>query len=254
MKTTLTGGLCAATLLITAATSAVAVETTGTPGSPSATTTIPGDQLPAPDPPFGGEINDDALTSKPWWAPRIVPPKEAPNVLLIITDDSGFGVPSTFGGVIPTPTMDRIAEERPALQPHILHRALLADPRRPHHWAKPPLGRLRRDLRAGHRIPRLQQHHRQGQGHHRPHPARQWLRHLVVRQGPQHPGLRRQPSRALRPVADRFRLRIFLRIRRWRCQPVAAQPVPQHHPDLSLRGQTRAGIWSPAWPTMPSTT
>ncbi len=40
-----------------------------------------------------------------------MPPAEAPNVLLIITDDSGFGVPSTFGGVIPTPTMDRIAGE-----------------------------------------------------------------------------------------------------------------------------------------------
>ncbi len=32
-------------------------------------------------------------------------------MLLIITDDAGFGVPSTFGGVIPTPTMDRIANE-----------------------------------------------------------------------------------------------------------------------------------------------
>ena len=56
-------------------------------------------------------IKDDALQSKPWWAPRVVPPKGAPNVLLIITDDAGFGVPSTFGGVIPTPTMDRIANE-----------------------------------------------------------------------------------------------------------------------------------------------
>ncbi len=90
---------------------AATLETTGTPGSPSATTTILGDQLPAPQPPFGGVIKDDALNSKPWWAPRIVPPKEAPNVLLIITDDAGFGVPSTFGGVIPTPTMDRIANE-----------------------------------------------------------------------------------------------------------------------------------------------
>jgi arylsulfatase A-like enzyme len=35
----------------------------------------------------------------------------APNVLLIITDDTGFGVPSTFGGFIPTPTMDRLASE-----------------------------------------------------------------------------------------------------------------------------------------------
>ena len=91
--------------------SAQAQETTGTPGSPSATTTIDGKQLPAPQPPFGGVIKDDALQSTPWWAPTIVPPKGVPNILLIITDDAGFGVPSTFGGVIPTPTMDRIAAE-----------------------------------------------------------------------------------------------------------------------------------------------
>ena len=54
-------------------------------------------------------IKDDALQSKPWWPPRVVPPKDAPNILLIMTDDAGFGVPSTFGGVIPTPNMDRIA-------------------------------------------------------------------------------------------------------------------------------------------------
>ena len=91
--------------------SALAQQITGTPGSPSATTTIDGKQLPPPDPKFGGVIKDGALQSKPWWAPRVVPPKGAPNVLLIITDDAGFGVPSTFGGVIPTPTMDRIANE-----------------------------------------------------------------------------------------------------------------------------------------------
>ena len=88
-----------------------AQQVTGVLGSPSATTTISGQQLPAPAPKFGGVIKDDALQSKYWWAPRIVPPKQAPNVLLIITDDAGFGVPSTFGGVIPTPTMDRIANE-----------------------------------------------------------------------------------------------------------------------------------------------
>jgi arylsulfatase A-like enzyme len=88
-----------------------AQQVTGTPGSPDATTTIGNRQLPAPDPTFGGVIRQDALQSKPWWPPRVVPPKGAPNVLLIITDDAGFGIPSTFGGVIPTPTMDRIAAE-----------------------------------------------------------------------------------------------------------------------------------------------
>ena len=90
---------------------AAAQQITGVPGSPSATTTISGKQLPPPDPKFGGVIKQDALQSKYWWAPRVVPPKGAPNVLLIITDDAGFGVPSTFGGIIPTPTMDRIAQE-----------------------------------------------------------------------------------------------------------------------------------------------
>ena len=40
----------------------------------------------------------------------MVPPKGAPNVLLIITDDQGYGVSGTFGGVIPTPSMDRLAK------------------------------------------------------------------------------------------------------------------------------------------------
>jgi arylsulfatase len=38
-----------------------------------------------------------------------VPPKDAPNVLLIMTDDAGFSAPGTFGGVVPTPALDRIA-------------------------------------------------------------------------------------------------------------------------------------------------
>lgn len=75
----------------------------GAPGLPSATVTLQGDQLPAPPQKFGGVIKDTAPQSKPYWPARIVPPKGAPNVLLIMTDDSGFGVPSTFGGVIPTP-------------------------------------------------------------------------------------------------------------------------------------------------------
>ena len=114
--------------ILVATVSAMAQETTGVPGAPSATTTISGKQLPAPDPPFGGVIEHDALQSKPWWAPRIVPPKEAPNILLIITDDAGFGVPSTFGGVIPTPTMDRIAKS--GLRYNNIHSTALCSPTR----------------------------------------------------------------------------------------------------------------------------
>ncbi len=88
----------------------LAQHVTGELGAPSATTTSGGKQLPAPVPKFGGVIKQKASESKAWWAPRVVPPKGAPNVLLIMTDDQGFGAPSTFGGVIPTPAMDRIAQ------------------------------------------------------------------------------------------------------------------------------------------------
>jgi len=89
---------------------AMAQQITGTPGSPGATTTIDGKQLPPPPPAFGGVIKEDAKDSKPWWPPTVVPSKGAPNVLLIMTDDAGYGVSSTFGGVIPTPTLDRLAK------------------------------------------------------------------------------------------------------------------------------------------------
>ena len=104
------------------------VQTTGKAGSPSATTTIDGKQLPAPEPKFDGVIEHDALKSTPWWAPRIVPPAKAPNVLLIITDDAGFGVPSTSGGVIPSPTMDRVASN--GLLYNNIHSTALCSPTR----------------------------------------------------------------------------------------------------------------------------
>ncbi|RIK65922.1 MAG: arylsulfatase [Planctomycetota bacterium] len=98
------------------------------PGSPAATATIDGRQLPPPDPAFGGVIKETASESKAWWAPRVTPPKQAPNILLIITDDSGFGVPSTFGGVIPTPVMDRVAKS--GLRYNNIHSTALCSPTR----------------------------------------------------------------------------------------------------------------------------
>jgi arylsulfatase len=109
-KQILIGGMLAAAVMAVAPSARAQVQTTGTPGSPSATTTIDGKQLPPPDPKFGGVIKDSAVDSKPYWPPTVVPPKGAPNVLLIMTDDQGYGVYSTFGGVIPTPAMDRIAK------------------------------------------------------------------------------------------------------------------------------------------------
>jgi len=80
------------------------------PGSPAYGEPVISKALPPPVPQFGGEIKQTAADSKPWWAPRIVPPKGAPNVLLIMLDDAGYGSESTFGGTIPTPALDRIAK------------------------------------------------------------------------------------------------------------------------------------------------
>ena len=87
------------------------MQITGAPGSPDAMTTIDGRYLPPPPQPFQGRIELNAAQSKPSWPARVVPPTGAPNILLIMTDDVGFAAPSTFGGVIPTPELDRIANE-----------------------------------------------------------------------------------------------------------------------------------------------
>jgi len=100
----------------------------GVLGSPSATMSIDGKTTPPPDPKFGGVIKDDALKSKrggrhAWCRPRV---RQHP---AHHDDDSGFGVPSTFGGVIPTPTMDRIAKT--GLRYNNIHSTALCSPRAP---------------------------------------------------------------------------------------------------------------------------
>jgi hypothetical protein len=87
-------------LCLSVVTIANAQQVYGVPGSPSATEFPDSKTLPPPAMKFGGVIKPSAVDSKPWWPPRIVPPKGAPNVLLIMTDDAGYGVAGTFGGVI----------------------------------------------------------------------------------------------------------------------------------------------------------
>src|SRR5215831_17697160 len=66
------------------------IQTTGVPGSPDATTTIDGRYIPPPPQKFQGDIKLNAMQSTPAWPARVVPPKGAPNILLIMTDDVGF--------------------------------------------------------------------------------------------------------------------------------------------------------------------
>src|SRR5947209_18028158 len=69
------------------------------------------DALPRPEPPFKGHIGRTTKDSTKDFPQEVQAPKGAPNILLILTDDVGFGASSPFGGPIPTPTMDRLAKE-----------------------------------------------------------------------------------------------------------------------------------------------
>ncbi len=68
------GGTLWGTFALTTA-SLFAQQINGTPGSPDAMVTFDGKQLPPPDMTFGGVINETAKDSKPYWPPRMVPPK-----------------------------------------------------------------------------------------------------------------------------------------------------------------------------------
>jgi len=59
--------------------------------------------------PYQGTIGKTLNDSKEWWAPVAKAPAGAPNVVLIILDDVGFGASSAFGGLIHTPTLDSLA-------------------------------------------------------------------------------------------------------------------------------------------------
>ena len=73
-----------AAAVMAVAPSAVGQQINGTPGTPNATVTIDGKQIPPPPMPFGGVINESVKNSKPYWPPRVVAPKSAPNILLVL--------------------------------------------------------------------------------------------------------------------------------------------------------------------------
>ncbi|MCK1465517.1 arylsulfatase [Bradyrhizobium sp. 2] len=89
---------------------AIAQQSTGTSGAAGATPTVDGRYLPPFPPPFTGHIGREAKDSTPDFPKEVRSPKGAPNILLILTDDVGFAASSTFGGPVPTPTMERLAK------------------------------------------------------------------------------------------------------------------------------------------------
>ena len=85
-------------------------------------------------------------------------------------------------------------------------------------------------------------------------PERQRLRHVLVRQEPQHAHLSIQPGRTVRPVAQRDGLRVLLRVHGRRDRPVDALSLPQSLPRSSPGSASPATTSSPTWRTRPSST
>ena len=209
------------------------------PGSPSATTTIDGKAAPAAAAEFGGVIKETAAESKALVAAarraaqgraqRAAHHDRRPGLrrlrhLRRRHPDAGAG-PHRQGGA--------------ALHAVPLHRAVLADAGGADHRPQPPLGRLRRDRRAVDRLPGLRLDHRPGERDHRRDPQGQRLRHVVVRQEPQHAGLSSTAWPGPSTNGRRDGLRVLLRLHGRRDRPVDAVPVPRSHPDLSVDRQAR---------------
>ena len=98
-----------------------AIKDTATPKAPVV--------LPMTEPRFQGEVGRTFKDSDPPQFPQpIRPPKGAPNVVVILLDDAGFGQFSTFGGGTPSPTADRLAAE--GLRFNEFHTTALCSPTR----------------------------------------------------------------------------------------------------------------------------
>jgi arylsulfatase A-like enzyme len=72
--------------------------------------TIDRTKLPLPESKFQGVVGATYKKSKPDWPKVPTPPAGAPNVVVILLDDVGFGQVSTFGGPVPTPELDKLAD------------------------------------------------------------------------------------------------------------------------------------------------
>lgn len=105
-----------------------AVSTTPTPAQKPLLNSPDGSVLPYPPPAFHGVIKETARASTPDFPKAVTPPPGAPNVLLILTDDVGFGAASPFGGPIETPTFQQMAQN--GIRYNMFHTTALCSPTR----------------------------------------------------------------------------------------------------------------------------
>jgi hypothetical protein len=78
--------------------------------------------------PFSGQIADRATDSTPSFPAPVTAPEGAPNLLLVMLDDVGFGASSTFGGPIETPTLEGLAQR--GLRYNKFHTTAMCSPTR----------------------------------------------------------------------------------------------------------------------------
>src|SRR6185369_11268679 len=91
-------------------------------------TSLLSDILPLPDPRFKGRIGSTYADSEADVISLPTAPPGAPNVLLVLLDDVGFGQTSTFGGPVNTPTLQKLADE--GLRYNRFHTTALCSPTR----------------------------------------------------------------------------------------------------------------------------
>ncbi len=77
---------------------------------------------------FKGKIAKTYEESEEWWPPKKRPPKDAPNVIIFLLDDVGFAQVGSFGGLIETPNIDKLADN--GLRYNNFHTTALCSPSR----------------------------------------------------------------------------------------------------------------------------
>ncbi|RJR40664.1 MAG: arylsulfatase [Deltaproteobacteria bacterium] len=84
--------------------------------------------LPRPERPLKAEVGRTFQDSKPGKIAEVKAPKGAPNIVIVLLDDVGFGASGTFGGPVPTPVLDRLANQ--GLRYNAFHTTALCSPTR----------------------------------------------------------------------------------------------------------------------------
>ena len=218
------------------------IQTTGTPVRPARPTTIDGKQLPPPDPTFGGVIKEKATESKPWWPPTRRSAQE--RAQRAAHHDRRLRVRRAKYVRRRRPDAGAGSHRQGGLRYTQFHSTSLCSPTRAalitgrnHHLAgfgvvgEAATGFPGYDSVIERNCGTIGEILKQN-GY-----ATSWF-------GKDHntPVLSSEPGRAIRSMADRHGLRLFLRVHRRRHQPVAAEPVPQYDGHLSVSRASPAGI------------